>query len=305
MNTILFTAAITILSLQTIAQPASTVYYTFNGSSTDLSGNGNDGTLYGSAAITTKLKIPNNSTSYFSVPADAIDGLDDFTISFNILFADFHTTGTFPTNHVFSGSKSSCVQCFGLSYEKVIDAWKLAMNGSVYTWDDVDLKEKTIYCISLIRKNDSISLYKDGTLMGTYIDASEINITSFIIGQEDDCTGGCFATNQCMFGLMDNFQVWDGYYSICNVNTKQEYIAETETEELHIYPNPTQDILHIDTKNASGGYISVSNINGQVMFEKKISKDVTEVDVSGLPSALYLINIKYDNNYKTQRLIKE
>lgn len=304
MKTILFTTAIIILCLQTIAQPSSTVYYSFSGSATDLSGNGNDGTLYGSASITTKLKIPNNSTSYLSVPVDVINGLDDFTISFNILVADFHTTGTYPTNHIFSGSRSSCVQCFGFSYEKVIDAWKLAMNGNVYTWDDA-LEEKTIYCISLSRKNDSIQLYKDGILMGTYIDASVIDITSFIIGQEDDCTGGCFATNQCMFGRMDNFQVWNGYYPICNANSKQEYLTETEPEELHIYPNPTQDILHIDTKNESGGCISVYNINGQVLFKKTISKDITEVDVSGMISGLYLITLQYDNIYRTQRLIKE
>ncbi|MBC8172366.1 MAG: hypothetical protein H7X71_00550, partial [Chitinophagales bacterium] len=246
------------------AQLTSTVIYNFEGTATDLSDNGNDGTAFGGATTVHNLKLFNNNTDYLTVPADAIDGLDDFTISFRIKFAVFHTTGSFPTNHIFSGSRSGCVQCFGFSYEKVMDVWKLAFNGAVYTWDDADLEERTWYCVSLVRTDGTIKFYVEGEEMpGSYFDDSEIDITSFVIGQEDDCVGGCFVTNQSMYGRMDNFQVWDGFHFGCNYNAHTKESAITQTPEIisdfTIYPNPANNYILIESKNPEGGFISIVN----------------------------------------------
>ena len=125
----LFSLTIAIFFASVLFGQTASVIYSFSGDASDISGNGNDGTLSAGTSAINALKIANSVNNYLIVPADVLDGIADLSINFKIKFTGFHTTGLSPTNQIFSGSRSGCVQCFGFSYEK--DA-TLAMTTTIF-----------------------------------------------------------------------------------------------------------------------------------------------------------------------------
>jgi len=310
MKTSLFISLLLCVSVSVFSQSA-TVMYSFSGDATDMSGNGNHGTLAPGTSAVNALKIGNNITNYLTVPAVALDGLTDFSIIFKIKFTGFHTTGTSPTNHIFSGSRPGSVQCFGFSYEKNANGWLIAINGSAHYWPDATVLTKKWYCMSLTRTGSTITLYKNGVSLGTYTNASTIDITSLVVGQEDDCVGGCFASNQSMWGHMDNFQIWDVEKTDCGFGINGAGLAdnddlrdeEFEQDGLIIYPNPASSKIYLDYfgENVSG--ISLIDLSGRTIYTSAVP--VTEIDIAYLNKGIYLLVIKdaTGNVIKTEKIV--
>ncbi len=73
------------------------------------------------------------------------------------------------------------------------------------------------------------------------------------------------------------------------------------SEYLMIYPNPTADILNVNTKAYA---ITVTNFAGQVV---KTAKNVDSLDMSHLPCGAYIVNIQREQNgtYITKKVIKK
>lgn len=303
----LFITVMICLAINCRAQLEPTVIYNFAGGTEDLSGNGNNGTLHAGATAITALKLGDNDDDYLSIPAEAISGMDDFTLSMRIKFKEFHTTGSFPTNHIFSGSRSGCVQCFGASYEKPLNVWKLALNGTVYTFADDAVITNNWYCISYIRLDGIITFYKDGVSMGSYSDASEIDITSFLIGQEDDCVGGCFVANQSTYASVDNFQIWNGFHYGCNYKAHDTKLAESETfsdeSDFTLYPNPSNDRIFIECADDRDGMINILTLGGEVIYSEKITGKNAEIGISELSAGIYLVSITGDKDSSFRKLI--
>ncbi len=88
------------LSFTLQAQTAS-VQYSFSGDATDLSGNGNNGTLAPGTNSTFALKIGNNNSNYLTVPSGAIDGLTDFSLNFKIEFTGLTCNWSFANKSYF------------------------------------------------------------------------------------------------------------------------------------------------------------------------------------------------------------
>lgn len=277
------------------ALKAQIVAYTFSGDATDVSGNGNNGTLSAGTPATTALKIGNNNTNYLNVPAAVVDGLENFSVVFKIQFTGFHISGASPTNHIFSGSSSGCVQCFGFSYEKAMNSWRLAFNGTTLNWTDPIIESKKWYCISIVKDGSSITLYKNGISLGTQTLATIIDVTSFVIGQEDDCVGGCFVANQSAWAHIDNFQVWEIPKTDCTININEftvegdQRIIEDVEEDIIIYPNPAMDEISIDNFSSDDiNYsIRILDIQGKEVYVN--NSFIGNINISNFTSGVYAI----------------
>lgn len=90
--------------------------------------------------------------------------------------------------------------------------------------------------------------------------------------------------------------------------------TEEETREdinLNFFPNPVQNMLNIQFKTIETEDISVAilNLNGQVMYNSLIGKQKgafsTQMNVSDLPSGLYLIRVQTSNQHHTMKFIKQ
>lgn len=179
--------------------PSPVASYSFEGNADDQSGNGYDAELIGSASANGFLKLENTTSSYLVLPPSVMDGRDDFSVTFKIQFKRFHKSGSFPTNHILTGSSSS-LDRIGLSYERINLTWRLAINGNTYSFSDL-LIVNNWYCVVVTRAGNQAKLFVDGQLVGSStVNGSSIPCTSLLVGQEEDCSGGCFAQNQCTNG---------------------------------------------------------------------------------------------------------
>ena len=76
----------------------------------------------------------------------------------------------------------------------------------------------------------------------------------------------------------------------------------TATEKVVLYPNPTHDVIYLDT-NLIDLRASVYSIQGKVIFKNKkvISKSL---NLSTLYGGIYIIVLKNDNYFSKFKIVK-
>lgn len=92
-----------------------------------------------------------------------------------------------------------------------------------------------------------------------------------------------------------------------------EEVNEIFTEKMSernikIYPNPTKGQLMLDIsdiEDIKSGNLTVYNMQGQMLINKKISDVQTILDISSRPNGIYILHINIDGEKKSWRIIKE
>lgn len=88
-------------------------------------------------------------------------------------------------------------------------------------------------------------------------------------------------------------------FDVTNINESQ--IVESN---LKVYPSPTSNYLNLEGPKEDYS-LQILNIQGQLFHELKNINGNQKIDVSFLPSGLYLINLKNNKGNKTIRIIKQ
>lgn len=70
-------------------------------------------------------------------------------------------------------------------------------------------------------------------------------------------------------------------------------IQENIVPYIDLYPNPVQDILHVDA-DLSGGWMQLYDINGRLLMEAGFNFGSNEMDISGYPAGPYFLRIRSD-----------
>ena len=81
-----------------------------------------------------------------------------------------------------------------------------------------------------------------------------------------------------------------------------------EEEDFKFYPNPTQDILHIDLlsiKDFQDSKIIIYDIQGQLLLQQTIKQSQIEINISSFAKGVYIIKVYNDNNIMVSKFIKE
>lgn len=95
-----------------------------------------------------------------------------------------------------------------------------------------------------------------------------------------------------------------GITTLPNIGAKEIVIPATNSDKLFVYPNPAQNILRIDARNCTN--ISVYNVSGVKVLQRKVSIDNEILQVQQLPSGTYIIiGTMKDGTKKNQKFIKE
>lgn len=71
-----------------------------------------------------------------------------------------------------------------------------------------------------------------------------------------------------------------------------------------IFPNPVTDKVFVTLKNASS-IVTLLAVNGQTVYSKTAFAGITEIDVKGLDSGLYLLQVADANGLHTYKVIKQ
>ena len=77
-------------------------------------------------------------------------------------------------------------------------------------------------------------------------------------------------------------------------------IDDVSSLGIVVYPNPTQNILVIETRLQIK--VEVYNLLGKLLIEEKNSK---RLDLSNLSNGLYNLSIIYDNKRYSKQIIKQ
>lgn len=81
------------------------------------------------------------------------------------------------------------------------------------------------------------------------------------------------------------------------INQENLLLTEVESGLTSVYPNPTNDILNINTNNSLHKSIDIYNIFGKLEFSKSTSEIIETIDISALSSGVYLLKISsFDKN---------
>ena len=75
--------------------------------------------------------------------------------------------------------------------------------------------------------------------------------------------------------------------------------------EINIFPNPTKDYITVVLKNDIQQNITICDIKGQELINKKITSKINEIDISNLASGIYYIKITNNKTVEVRKIIKE
>jgi ligand-binding sensor domain-containing protein len=80
-------------------------------------------------------------------------------------------------------------------------------------------------------------------------------------------------------------------------------ITTINENHLNLYPNPVQNVLHINLSGKTGE-LQVFDISGKCLLQKQITENESSVDVSCLENGIYFVKVIYDKKIFTEKIVK-
>ena len=80
--------------------------------------------------------------------------------------------------------------------------------------------------------------------------------------------------------------------------------AGTQSTFVSIYPNPTNGLVTIETKNAASGTIEIMDLSGKIIFTETIKSSVSEINMSAYATGVYFVKVKNETSSEVIKLIK-
>jgi predicted GH43/DUF377 family glycosyl hydrolase len=91
----------------------------------------------------------------------------------------------------------------------------------------------------------------------------------------------------------------------CNGTCSTTGINTNSPTGLSIYPNPTNNILTIETNRSGKHTVEIASLNGQLLFTDKIEGPSHQIDLSSFEKGLYFITVRSRDYVRTEKIIKQ
>jgi hypothetical protein len=243
------------------------------------------------------------------------------TITFDLLGASLVSELNFDTTFIF---RSNSVDFLDKDFNNVdtFSYVKYAIEGSPGSrickieWKNVgSFKEGPPYNMYL---NLQLWLYEGSNIVEWHFGPSSItNTLSFFNPYLGPICGLiCLTSSSYIFELitgtiqnpqLTNNQVsLEGYPTngtIYRLTPSTSNIADYQTQNFIIYPNPVQDMLNIETKQANNR-VTVFDYTGKLIQSQMISESGA-IDVSTIKSGIYIVKIENGGITSTQKFVKQ
>ena len=89
--------------------------------------------------------------------------------------------------------------------------------------------------------------------------------------------------------------------AFCGVSVGIQEVEQKET--LKFYPNPSTNNLTVECVQKS--IIEILNIQGQILMQKQIQQETTEIDISKLAKGVYILRLYSSDKSEVTRFVKE
>ncbi|MBB6331513.1 hypothetical protein HNP24_002463 [Chryseobacterium sediminis] len=77
-----------------------------------------------------------------------------------------------------------------------------------------------------------------------------------------------------------------------------------KTKQIKVYPNPVKDILQISSDTPIKN-IKLIDSQERIIFDRNFSQTIVNIDLSGYPTAVYILKITTDTTQATKKIIKK
>lgn len=109
--------------------------------------------------------------------------------------------------------------------------------------------------------------------------------------------------------LSDEGETCESDFAMALYNPDQNYVwiddqwavDDKQEERLRVYPNPAQNTLAVEAKDLRA--LAVFNALGQCVVAMEITSDATQIDLGGLESGLYLLQVHTKNGVLSRRFV--
>ncbi|MBC8053669.1 MAG: RICIN domain-containing protein [Sphingobacteriaceae bacterium] len=83
-------------------------------------------------------------------------------------------------------------------------------------------------------------------------------------------------------------------------------LIEPENTKVNVYPNPVESTVTISAPSSLiGGNIVITNTSGIIVFGGKVESTTTEVNLSHVPSGLYILSLKHNGKSVNSKIVKK
>ncbi|QNL20544.1 T9SS type A sorting domain-containing protein [Hyphobacterium sp. CCMP332] len=97
-------------------------------------------------------------------------------------------------------------------------------------------------------------------------------------------------------------------YATNTLNVVSEILNKETDIFLNVYPNPSKGVIHFDLSSLNPKeelQLQIININGRTVFKTTITDKFSTLDISSLPSGIYIYNLKSENYRFRGKILKE
>lgn len=327
-GTILLTS--TMLSAQTLVG-----HWPFNGNANDVSGNGLNGTVYGATLTTDENNTPNeayyfNGTSaHIDLPTNNLLNLTTWTLQASVYIEAFNPSACQGEFFISKGIQSSNNFYF-LGFSDNIygnTCSQYTPDSTVFQAGAIGLGNPTMwntnnfillnhwYCLTATYANDTVKLYKDGTLInagywpGNYMyGPSEPSLSFGYYNQGGNSVP--FYVN----GKIEDVAIWNGVISdsaiaaYCGGMHFPTAVPQVSNnaENLVVSPNPATTMLSVQSSNKNNTVLYIINELGQVMQSANVHSTSATLDISKLSPGLYFVRTTAeDGSIQVAKFVKE
>ena len=102
------------------------------------------------------------------------------------------------------------------------------------------------------------------------------------------------------------FESGNTHIVVADVNIVAEFvitgIEDFAAQGITIYPNPVQDILHIETKETITA-VNIYNMLGSIVAQN--TGDVREINISNLPAGIYMVRVEMGESVGVLQIVKK
>jgi len=155
----------------------------------------------------------------------------------------------------------------------------------------------------------SYDIYRNGNLYASDVTGNQF-LNTYLITAGNTYTYSLVAKNSNGTTANSN-----GTLSVTAINcaSKSEVLENDESvkNEISLYPNPTKDsfYLNIDNAQSKSVEIAIFNLKGQSVYTGKETSTAEifnqNINITHLPSGIYLVKIKVDDKQYSKKLIKK
>ena len=139
------------------------------------------------------------------------------------------------------------------------------------------------------------------TVLATIIPPSSDVFTEYVLNYNPTSTGTYYIAFN--FSTPDTYRAF--YIDDFSISTTLNTENMDFENNFNIYPNPTDNLLFIDTTEKQIQKIEIFDLQGRLLETIKENKEKYQIDISNFSSATYLIKLSTDKGSQSVKIIKK